>query len=201
MTRRNAILSHLKRQGPSSIQDLMSAVSISENAVRYHLRLLEQQGYIHSELYQEGVGRPAKRYSLTHAAEGHFPKRYHELLDAVLTEADNQGVLESILQSVAESLSATLRSELVRLPPRDRLLRLMELLDYGEMLGSFKETADGWEFKAYNCVYRDTGCRFEAVCDLLPQVIERSTMLAAQRLRCQRDGLQYCHFVGELKSI
>jgi predicted ArsR family transcriptional regulator len=64
------------------------------------------------------------------------------------------------------------------------------------MLGKFGKTTSSWEFKAYNCVYRDTGCKFEAVCNLLPKVIKRAKHLTAERVICQRDGERYCHFAG-----
>jgi predicted ArsR family transcriptional regulator len=174
----------------------MAALDISENAVRHHLGHLKQEGFIQEGLEKRTVGRPSKHFEVTLAAEGEFPKRYKELLEIVLEQAQTQDMLEKLIHSVALHLSRQIKPDLKGLEPKPRLRLLMEKLDYGEMLGHLEDTPEGWEFKAYNCVYRDTGCKFESVCNLLPNIITLSTSLESQRVLCQRDGINYCHFAG-----
>lgn len=193
---RDDILRHLKIQGPSTVQQIASATGLSANAVRHHLTRLGVEGIVAEGSRREGVGRPAHVYELTATAEGAFPKRYPELLDAVLASAAARGQLEGLLQDVASGLAEGVRAELAALPPRARLLALMQRLDYGDMLGRLSNTEGGWEFHAYNCVYRHTGERFEPVCDLLPKVVRFATGMPAERVRCQRDGNRTCHFAG-----
>lgn len=195
MESRQRLIAHLKQQGACAVPDLIAALDLSENAVRHHLTHLEREGFIETSLQRDGVGRPAKRYALSGVAEGLFPKRYEELLSIVLAEAQDEEVLETLMTGVVDRLVEQLLPRLTGNTPRARLMSLIEQLDYGEMLARLEETGGGWELRAFNCVYREAGCKFEAVCDVLPRVITRATGLSAERPFCQRDGKRACTFV------
>ncbi|MCX7601314.1 MAG: ArsR family transcriptional regulator [Meiothermus sp.] len=188
------LMEYLKQHGPSTIKDLMAHLGLSETAVRHQLGSLEKMGWLAREQRRAGKGRPATVYRLTQASEGLFPKRYPELLDAVLAEAERGGLLERLLDGVAASMATELGRKLEGLTGPARLEALLRHLDYGDMLATLEETPAGWELKAHNCLYHATGQRFEPVCNLLPQVITRATGLPAERPFCQRDGLRACHF-------
>ncbi len=198
METRDRVLRHLKRQGPSSVTQVATALSLSPNATRHHLLALERAAIVASEpdRARTGAGRPARRYALTVAAEDSFPKRSPELLAALLAVADQQQVLEPLLRGVVDALATPLRAELLRLPPRERLWRLLQALEYGDMLPALTAEPTGWTLVAHNCVYRDAGCQAAGVCELLPRVVEAATDLPAERLSCQRDGLAACTFTG-----
>ena len=194
---RSRVLETLKRTGACTVAELEAAVGVSENTVRHHLAKLKAEGLVEeSPSEPSGPGRPAQRYRLTVHAEGEFPKRYVELLTLVLAEAEQNDALNPLLQGVARSLAAHVRPELEGLPPEARLRALMDRLDYGDMLGRLDATPGGWEFRAYNCVYRDAGIRFEDVCDLLPKIVREATGLPCERVVCQRDGNRACVFAG-----
>lgn len=197
METRTRLLETLKRNGPATIPELQEVLGVSENTVRHHLTRLRSEGLIdESSSEPSGPGRPPQRYALTAAAEGEFPKRYAELLALVLEQAARVDALEPLLQGVAQQLGRQVRPEIRDLPPRERLIALMERLDYGEMLGRLEPTEGGWTFRAYNCVYRDAGVRFEEVCELLPRIVRASTGLPCERITCQRDGGPSCVFAG-----
>lgn len=206
METRDRVLRHLKRQGPSSVAEVAAALSLSPNATRHHLLALERAAIIASEPDRDRagghrrVGRPARRYALTLAAEDVFPKRYPELLAALLAVADQQRILDPLLRGVVDALATPLRAELLRLPPRERLWRLLQALEYGDMLPALTVESGGWTLVAHNCVYRDAGCQAAGVCELLPRVVEAATDLPAERLSCQRDGLAACTFTGGWRS-
>jgi predicted ArsR family transcriptional regulator len=202
METRDRVLRHLKRQGPSTVAEVSAALSLSANAARHHLLALERAAVVTSEPERgrSGAGRPARRYALTLAAEDAFPKRYPELLAALLAVAERQRVLEPLLRGVVDALATPLRSELMRLPPRERVWRLLQALAYGDMLPALTAEPSGWTLVAHNCVYRDAGCQSAGVCELLPRVVEAATDLPAERLSCQRDGLAACTFSGGWRS-
>lgn len=195
MESRQNLIAHLKQQGACTIPTLAAALDLSENAVRHHLTYLEREGFIETSLQRDGVGRPAKRYALSSAAEGLFPKRYEELLSIVLEEAQDEEVLEPLMTGVINRLVEQLSPNLTGNTPRTKLMSLIEQLDYGEMLARLEETESGWELRAFNCVYREAGCKFETVCNVLPRVITKATGLRAERPFCQRDGERACTFV------
>ena len=198
---RARLLAYLKRVPDASVPSLVEALDLSENTVRHHLARLRSEGLVETvDAAPAGPGRPARRYRLTHAAEGHFPKRYDELLELVLAEAEAAGRLDATLDGVARRLADSVRTELEGLPPAERLQALMERLDYGEMLGHLQQEGLTWNFSAYNCVYYKAGQRFEGVCDLLPRAVSRATGLPAERVVCQRDGASACQFAGSLQE-
>jgi len=200
MDSRERVLRHLKRHGPSSVGELTNALGLSANAARHHLTRLARAGVVRVDapVIGAGRGRPAQRYALTVAAEDAFPKRYPELLTAVLREAERQGTLDGLLEGIAHSFADALRLELAGLEPRARLLALLRALDFGDMLPALSFPERSWRLDAHNCVYRDAGCQVRGVCDLLPRVIALATGLAAERLECQRDGRSACTFTGSL---
>ena len=189
------LIEHLKQSGPATIKELMAVFELSETAVRHQLTRLEQHGWLTQEQRREGKGRPATVYRLTQASEGLFPKRYPELLDAVLSRAETEGLMEKLLEGVAEGMASELRRRLEGLEGSAKLDALLEYMDYGDMLGQLEDTPTGWELRAYNCLYYATGQRFEAVCDLPARVISKATGLQAERPMCQRDGERACHFL------
>lgn len=202
METRDRVLRHLKRRGPSTVAEVAAALSLSLNATRHHLLALERAAIVASEPDRDrsdgrrAAGRPARRYGLTLAAEDAFPKRYPELLAALLAVADQQRVLDPLLRGVVDALATPLRAQLMQLPPRERLWRLLQALEYGDMLPALTAESGGWTLVAHNCVYRDAGCQAVGVCELLPRVVEAATDLPAERLSCQRDGLAACTFTG-----
>lgn len=189
------LMEYLKQYGPSTIKQLMEHLSLSETAIRHQLNSLEKSGWLAQEQRRLGKGRPATVYSLTKASEGLFPKRYPELLDAVLSQAEAEGIMGRLLEGVAESMAKELRRKLEGLEGQAKLGALLEYMDYGDMLGTLEETPAGWELKAHNCLYYATGQRFVQVCDLPPKVISKATGLASERPFCQRDGQRACHFL------
>ena len=189
------LMQYLKQRGASSIKDLVEGLELSETAVRHQLSLLEQNGWLTQQQRREGRGRPAIVYGLSQLAESAFPKRYPELLHAVLTQAETEGWLERLLEGVAENMASDLRRKLEGLQGQAKLNALLEHMDYGDMLGVLEETPTSYQLSAYNCLYHATGKRFERVCDLPAQVIGKATGMSVHRPYCQRDGKLACHFV------
>jgi len=198
MQTRERVLHHLKRHGPASVAEVGAALGLSANAARHHLARLVRSGAVvgASARAERGAGRPAVRYALTIVAEDAFPKRYPQLLAALLAEAERHGLLDRLLAGIVATWADPLRAPLARRPPRERLHTLLEGLDYGDMLPVLHEHEHGWRLEAHNCLYRDAGCQVEGVCDLLPRVVAAATGLPAERLECQRDGRPACIFTG-----
>lgn len=191
---RQALLEHLKRHGPDDLSGLGRAAGLKPTPTRHHLSSLVADGLVESSLERRPVGRPAWRYALTALAEGAFPKHYRELLEVVLEEAEAFGLLGPLLEGVARRMAAGAAEGLGGQRGAAALPGLLARLDFGEMLSTVTETPGGWEIAAHNCLYRDTGCRFEAVCGLVPRVVTLSTGLPSERLACQRDGERACRF-------
>ncbi len=197
MTSREQLLAFLKPHQPATLKEIQAALRLSENAIRHHLAALESLGLVQSGGTRPGRGRPALQYRLTAQAEGRFPKRYRELLSLVLSAAEKQGLLSPLLEGAAREMAEQLDID-PRANARDRVMSLLEQLDYGGMLPELEPAGERLELRAYNCLYLEAGRRFEPVCDLLPKVIKHATGCPAERITCQRDGGQACRFRVDL---
>ena len=72
---RQGIVRLLKQQGPGDSEALAVQLGISAMAVRQHLYALRAQKLVTYQEEQHPIGRPAKIWGLTPAAESHFPAR------------------------------------------------------------------------------------------------------------------------------
>ncbi len=82
-TTRGQIVSLLRRAG-QTVDDLASALELTDNAVRSHLATLERDGLVVQRGARRGRGKPALAYELTPEAETLFPKAHAAVLGAVL---------------------------------------------------------------------------------------------------------------------
>jgi predicted ArsR family transcriptional regulator len=98
---RRAIVQYLKQEGALDAETLAVHFNITAMAVRQHLYALQKEGLV---TYQEEVrpmGRPAKLWQLTPAADRFFPDRYAELalgLIGSMKEAFGEAGLERLLE-------------------------------------------------------------------------------------------------------
>src|SRR5437879_2979518 len=81
---REAILTLLKQRGPSDSEALASELGISAMAVRQHLYALRQQKLVSHREEPRPVGRPAKLWFPTPAANRFFPDSHASLTVSLL---------------------------------------------------------------------------------------------------------------------
>jgi predicted ArsR family transcriptional regulator len=97
---RQQILNLLKHTGAMDSAQLAAQLGVGSMAVRQHLYELQDQGLV--SYYEEAcsVGRPAKQWQLTRAADAFFPAGYAELTVSLLramSEAFGQPGLDKLL--------------------------------------------------------------------------------------------------------
>jgi predicted ArsR family transcriptional regulator len=71
---RSTLMELLKRAGETDVASLAEELGISGVAVRQHLAALERDGKVAQRSVRRPVGRPAKLYRLTEAADRAFPQ-------------------------------------------------------------------------------------------------------------------------------
>src|SRR5579862_579604 len=125
---RHAILDRLKRFGPQDAAQLGSALDVSAMAVRQHLYELESAGLVAFKDHARPMGRPAKLWRLTPAADRFFPDAHAELTVALigaLREAFGGRGLKRLL-----SIRSAHQTEeyLARIPRRAPLHRRLQKL-------------------------------------------------------------------------
>lgn len=81
---RREIVKQLKQVGPSDAETLATHFNVTAMAVRQHLYTLQKEGLVTYQEVARPVGRPAKLWHLTAAADRLFPDRYAELTLSLL---------------------------------------------------------------------------------------------------------------------
>jgi len=102
---RRTIVNLLKQEGPLNAEVLACHLNITAMAVRQHLYALQAEQLVTYQEEPRPMGRPAKLWQLTSAADHLFPDHYAELTLSLLnaiTEAFGEEGLERLLEVRAD---------------------------------------------------------------------------------------------------
>ncbi len=125
---RRAIVNILKQQGATDAQELAAYLGISAMAVRQHLYALQAEQLVTYHEEAREMGRPAKLWQLTPAADRLFPDGYADLtlslLDSV-KEAFGEAGLEQLLDVRTRHQLKTYQSAI---PAQTSLRQKLEVL-------------------------------------------------------------------------
>jgi predicted ArsR family transcriptional regulator len=123
-TTRGQVVTLLRRE-PRTVEDLATALGLSDNAIRSHLATLERDGLIRAAGVRRGTGagKPANLYEIHPDAEPLFSRAYAPVLGALLDELSlrlDDAATAEIMKGVGRRLATSMR------PPAgaDRATRL-----------------------------------------------------------------------------
>ena len=125
---RRALVRVLKREGALDSAALARRLKLTPMAVRQHLYQLQREKLVTAEERRGPLGRPAKYWQLTRAADRLFPDAYAELTLALIG-AMGQTLDASAMQKVLDARGAAQRDAYTKRIPSDAPLadRLREL--------------------------------------------------------------------------
>jgi DeoR family transcriptional regulator, suf operon transcriptional repressor len=124
------ILGQLLKQGQTSAQDLAERLQISPQAVRRHLKDLEDEGLIAFQSIQTGMGRPQHLYQLSPHGRAQFPNHHDQFAVGLLdTLADTVGKeqMQAILRQQWQRKALDYRQRLGQGPLAERVASLVKL--------------------------------------------------------------------------
>jgi predicted ArsR family transcriptional regulator len=144
---RRTILELLKWHGPQDARALAARLAVSAMAVRQHLYALAEEKLVVSREEARPLGRPAKLWELTPAADELFPNAHADLTVSLLQsmrQAFGESGLERLVAVRTESQIAAYRAQLPRRGPlRDRLTALAQLRSREGYMAEVQEEAGG----------------------------------------------------------
>ncbi len=144
---RRALLELLKLNGPLSSSAMAESFGVSPMAIRQHMQELEAAGDVVSESRPNGKGRPSKIWSLTAAADRHFPDRHRDLMSDLLESADavlGAEALDKLLDERSSKQVAYYADRLADCPTvGDKLRRLAELRSEEGYMAEAGEDGEG----------------------------------------------------------
>jgi len=112
---RRQIIDSLKTDGPQAATALASRFELTGMAIRQHLYALQEEGLVDYTDSPRPVGRPAKLWRLTKAADGYFPDRHADLtvgLISTMQEALGKNGFDAVLKARSLEQIESYRSEL-----------------------------------------------------------------------------------------
>src|SRR3954471_13308816 len=112
---RRQILVHLRRDGPSTPDQLAVAIGASRTGVLQQLRALEATHFVSRQTIRHGVGRPRHLYELTGDAQELFPSNYDGLAAGLLSAIGAVGgdsLIEQVFQARRRQIGDRVRRQI-----------------------------------------------------------------------------------------
>jgi predicted ArsR family transcriptional regulator len=187
-------------RAPRTVEELATALGVTDNAVRTHLSALERDGLVRQHGVRRAVGKPAYVYEATPAAEQVFPRAHGpvlgHLLD-VLGERMPADAVEALLREVGARLAAESGSP----APRNRTLgdRVQRAVTVLERLGSMVEIEDDGahsgtvRLRGYSCPLASAVAAHPEVCRLIESLLAEAVGAPVTEC-CDRATRPRCGF-------
>jgi predicted ArsR family transcriptional regulator len=195
-TSRDQII-QLLRRARRSVNDLASALGLTDNAVRANLARLQRDGLVQEVGQRPALRKPESIYDITPKAERLFPKAYAAVLAALLAVMErglDEEQLEAQLREVGRDLAGPHRAALSGLDQRQRAEKTLQIM---EELGGLAEL----EQCEGKCFIRGFGCPFGQLVVEHPKLCIVAQELVGQLLgrdvqeQCDRGDRSRCCFV------
>lgn len=200
---RAELLVALKKAQPLSAHELGEQFGLTANALRRHLKALEDDGLVRYKREVRGVGAPVFTYSLTPAGEALFPRSYVQVLANALEALRAQtgdAAVEAVLEAEWKRLADEAVPVLEALPIEERVPLVAELLTAKGYMAQADETHT---LRIHNCAVREIVERFPEACAVEAKYVEKLLGVPLVRGAHRRDGCSHCEYgvSGHLSSV
>ena len=215
---RAELLVALRKAQPLTAHELGEQFGLTANALRRHLKALEEDGLVRYERDVRGVGAPVFAYSLTTGGEALFPRSYVQVLatalEALRTHTGEQAV-EAVLEAEWRRLADEAGPVLEALPLEERVPLVAELLTakgyMAEVVSTLPERivdegaseAPRVTLRIHNCAMREIAERFPQACAVEEKFVERLLGVPLVRQAHRLGGCGHCEYgvSGHLSTV
>jgi DeoR family transcriptional regulator, suf operon transcriptional repressor len=199
---RAELLVVLKKAQPLTATELAERFGLTPNALRRHLKVLEEDGVVRYQREVRGVGAPVFAYRLTEAGEAVFPRRYAAVLASALEalQAERGGrAVANVLAREWDALAIEAGPVLDGLPLAERVQLVAELLTArGYMAEGDVVTAASATLRIHNCAMCEIAEQFPEACDVEARELSRLLDAPVARRTHRFGGCGSCSYdVGE----
>ncbi len=194
---RSELLLALKQAQPLTVHELAERFAVTPNALRRHLKALEDDGVVRYRREVRGVGGPVFAYSLSEAGEALFPQDYAAPLLAALEsvrEAQGAGAVARIFERRWAVLAEGARTRLESLPLAERASLLAELLSAHGYMAETEMDGDAVTIRERHCALTEVASRFPEVCEAEARFIERVLGAKVERSAHMVTGCKTCEY-------
>lgn len=197
------LLVALKKAQPLTAKELGERFGLTPNALRRHLKALEEAEVVRYQREVRGVGGPVYAYSLTASGESLFPNAYADALVAALEVLGEQTGPETVVELFRRQwvgLVGDAGPTLAALPLAERAQLLAELRSsQGYMAeaapAAAADDADAVLVREHNCAIRAAAERFPAICAAEQRLFEEILDADVERRAHILAGCNECEYV------
>lgn len=195
------LLVALKKAQPLTAKELGDRFGLTPNALRRHLKALEEAEVVRYCREVRGVGGPVYAYSLTASGESLFPNAYAEALVAALETLGEQAGPEAVVALFRRQWDALVGDAgptLALLPLAERAQLLAELRSsQGYMAEAVAQAGEGEAVvvREHNCAIRAAAYRFPEICAAERLLFEEMLDATVERRRHILTGCNRCEYV------
>ena len=198
---RAELLVALKKAGrPLTAKELAAHFRLTANALRRHLKSLEDDELVAYRREVRGVGAPVYAYSLTEAGQALFPQAYAPVLTAVLEAVrETQGPegVVALLRRQWTRLAGDATARLAELPLAERAQLVAELRSsQGYMAESRAGSGGEVRILEHHCAIRDVAEQFPEICAAEQELLERLLGVPVERVGHILGGCGACEYVA-----
>ena len=176
---RETTLTLLLRQGETSAASLAETLGISVQAMRRHLRSLEDDELVEASPTQAGPGRPSNLWRLTQKGHQHFPDGSENfalgLLESMAATLSPE-VMADLLRQQALEKATLYRKKLGNAPLEERVRALVSLRLKEGYVSDMQPapSGPGWCVSEFHCSVQRIAEEYPAICDQELQLIRHT---------------------------
>lgn len=186
----------LLRRANHTVDELATALDLTDNAVRAHLATLERDGVVQQRGARRGSGKPALIYELAPGAEQLFPKAYGPVLQQlleVLSERMLPDEVETLLGEVGRRIAT--RWNVPRGDLRMRLEAAVEILNELGGMAELEVCDQHYCIRGYSCPLAAVVPNHPEVCHLAETLLTQLVGVAVEEHCDRNESLQCCFTV------
>ena len=194
---RGRIVSELRRLGSASAADLAGLFTLSPNAIRQQLVVLERDGLVVERPVRRGPTKPTLEFSLTKEADALFPQRYDRLLSAILREVRSQygdSAIARIFDSITHRAVARAKRKVTAESSEARVAQLTSMLQADGVVAEYSLIDGGYELHEHNCPYSSVAREHPEMCQVVHQMIDETIGGTLQQTESLATGGKECRF-------
>jgi DeoR family transcriptional regulator, suf operon transcriptional repressor len=201
------LLVTLKKEQPLTASELASRFGLTPNALRRHLKVLEEDGVVRYQREVRGVGAPVFAYRLTESGEAIFPRRYASVLASALTalQAERGGrSVARVLTREWDVLADDVGPVLEGLPLAERVQLVAELMTARGYMAeaeapeqteaTTEATTETATLRIHNCAMCEIAEQFPEACEVEARQLARLLRAEVTRRAHRFDGAPLCSY-------
>ncbi len=197
---REAVLTLLMRLGEATAAQLAEALSVSVQAMRRHLRSLEEEGVLEASPTPEGPGRPSNHWRLTRQGHDSFPDSGENFAIGLLQSmaaSMPRDAIQTLLKQQAVAKASVDRRLIGEGSLTERVQRLVELRRREGYMTECRRDGDGlsWCMSEFHCSVSRIADQFPLICDQeLQQMRHTFPDCTVERVHWRLEGGHSCGF-------